>query len=239
RPFTMELGGKSADIVFDDADLDEAVKGAAIAAFSNNGQQCLAGSRILLQEGIAEAFIERFTAAAKSLKIGDPRKDGTQMGPLQSRAHMERVLSFVETARSEECRILAGGARAAGFDRGFYIDPIVVEAPSNAAAVCQDEIFGPFATILRFKTAEEAVDIANASPFGLVGYVWTRDIGRAQEVTRRLRAGVVWVNTSMMRELRAPFGGYKASGVGREGGEACAQLFTEEKTVTHRVLSPR
>jgi len=239
KPFTMELGGKSANIVFDDADLDEAVKGAVIAAFSNNGQQCLAGARILLQDAIADAFIEKFLAAAREMRIGDPRNPGTQLGPLQSKAHMERVLSFVTVAEGDGCRVLTGGGRAEGFDRGYYIDPIVVEAPSNAAQICQEEVFGPFATILRFGTADEAIRIADDSPFGLVGYVWTRDIGRAQAVSHALRAGVVWVNTSMMRELRAPFGGYKASGVGREGGEACARLFTEEKTVTYRILDPR
>jgi acyl-CoA reductase-like NAD-dependent aldehyde dehydrogenase len=231
RPVTMELGGKSANIVCDDADLDEAVSGSIAAAFSNNGQQCLAGSRLLLQASIADAFLERFLAATRALRIGDPLDPGTQLGPLQSQAHMDRVLAFAAAARADGCDILYGGGLTAGWAEGNYIDPIIVSAPSNAVSACQDEIFGPFVSVLTFDTVDDAIDIANDSPYGLVGYVWTQSIARAEAVASRLRAGVIWVNTPMARDLRAGFGGYGNSGIGREGGDACAQLFTQEKAV--------
>jgi acyl-CoA reductase-like NAD-dependent aldehyde dehydrogenase len=234
-PTTMELGGKSANIVFNDADLDKAVEGSVLAAFAGNGQQCLAGSRILLQRGVAGAFKEKFLARVKAMKIGAPTAPDTMLGPIQNRRHMERILSFVERAKADGCTILTGGGRAPGFDRGFYIEPIVAEAPDNGRIICQEEIFGPFATILTFETTEEAVAIANDSPFGLVGYVWTKDGSKALSVANALQTGVVWVNTAMTRELRAPFGGWKESGVGREGGDACAALYTQEKTVTIRI----
>jgi len=232
KPFTMELGGKSASIVFDDADMEAAIAGCVTAAFNNNGQQCLAGSRVLVQSSIAEAFTAAFVARVKALKIGDPRAPDTQMGPLQSRAHRDRVLSFVARAEADGCTILTGGGTAKGFERGFFVDPIVATAPDNGRIICQEEIFGPFATIITFDDAADAVKIANDSPFGLVGYVWTKDLDKALAVSGALQTGVVWVNTTLMRELRAPFGGWKESGVGREGGDACAQLFTQERVVT-------
>ncbi|NBB84469.1 MAG: aldehyde dehydrogenase family protein [Alphaproteobacteria bacterium] len=231
-PCTMELGGKSANIVFDSADIDRALDGALLGIFSNNGQQCLAGSRILVQRSIADAFIERFVARAQALAVGDPTADGTELGPLASEAHMNRVLGFVDVATSEGGRLLTGGRRRDDLGPGFYIEPTAVMAPSNDARVCQEEIFGPFASFVTFDTVDEAIAIANASRYGLVGYVWSDDLPTVMRATREIRAGVVWVNTPMMRELRAPFGGYKDSGVGREGGEACLQFYTEPKTVT-------
>jgi acyl-CoA reductase-like NAD-dependent aldehyde dehydrogenase len=235
KPATMELGGKSANIVFADADLDKAVEGSLLAAFAGNGQQCLAGSRIMLQRGIAEAFTERFLARVKALKIGHPMAADTFLGPIQNAGHMARILSFVEKARADGCEILTGGGRAPGFETGNYIEPIVARAPDNGRIICQEEIFGPFATLMTFDTAEEAVRMANDSAFGLVGYVWSQDISKALSTAQALHTGVVWVNTPMTRELRAPFGGWKESGVGREGGASCAQLYTQEKTVTIRL----
>jgi acyl-CoA reductase-like NAD-dependent aldehyde dehydrogenase len=235
KPMTMELGGKSANIVFADCDFEAALDGAVLAAYGGNGQQCLAGSRILVERAIADRFIPALTARVKALKVGPPDDPATEMGPLQNEPHMRRVLGFVDTARAEGCDILAGGARAAGFSSGYYVEPILARASSNAAAICQEEIFGPFATILVVDGPEEAVRIANESAFGLVAYVWTRDIAKALACAEALRTGVVWINTIMMRELRAPFGGWKESGVGREGGDACAALYTQEKTVTIKV----
>lgn len=234
KPATMELGGKSANIVFDDADLDKALEGALLAGFAGNGQQCLAGSRLLLQRGIAADFTARFVARVEAMVVGPPRDPATQLGPIQNRRHLERILSFLDTARAEGCEILTGG-RAEGFGAGFYMRPVVARAPDNARAICQEEIFGPFVTIQEFDTAEDAIAIANDSPFGLVSYVWTRDISKALSAAQAIQAGVVWVNTPMTRELRAPFGGWKESGVGREGGDACAALYTQEKTVTIRI----
>jgi acyl-CoA reductase-like NAD-dependent aldehyde dehydrogenase len=231
-PTTMELGGKSANIIFDSADLDQALNGALLGIFSNNGQQCLAGSRILVQRSIAEDFIARFTDRAQRLKVGDPMAEGTELGPLASQPHMQRVLGFVDTATGEGGHLITGGKRREDLGEGFYIEPTAVMAPSNDAAVCQHEIFGPFASFLTFDEVDEAIALANASKFGLVSYVWSNDLPTVMRASREIRAGVVWVNTPMMRELRAPFGGYKESGVGREGGEACQAFYTEAKTVS-------
>jgi acyl-CoA reductase-like NAD-dependent aldehyde dehydrogenase len=231
-PCTMELGGKSANVVFASADLDRALDGALIGIFANNGQQCLAGSRILVERSVFEEFTGRFAERAAAMRVGDPMDDATELGPLASMPHMNRVLGFAETARAEGCRFLTGGARREDLGEGYYVAPTAVVAPSNAAKVAQEEIFGPFATFLPFDTAEEAIAIANASTYGLVAYVWSDHLPTVMTMTEALRAGVVWVNTPMMRELRAPFGGYKASGVGREGGAACEAFYTEERTVT-------
>lgn len=231
KPATVELGGKSANIIFDDADFEQAVDGALLGIFTNNGQQCLAGSRILVQRSIADRFIEAFVARAKRIRVGDPRDAMTEIGPLVSQRHMQHVLSFVPEAGSGD-ELLLGGRRAPQFDKGCYVEPTIVRAASNDARVCQDEIFGPFAAIVTFDTDEEAYRIANASKFGLVSYVWSQNIARIMEAQERIQAGIVWCNTPMMRELRAPFGGYKESGVGADGGAACEAFYTKQKSVT-------
>jgi acyl-CoA reductase-like NAD-dependent aldehyde dehydrogenase len=232
KPCILELGGKSASIVFDSADLEQALDGTLFGIYSNNGQQCLAGSRILLHRSIADAFIEKFVARTKALKIGHPMAPDTEIGPLAFKAHMDRVLSFVDVAKADGATLLCGGKRAEGFEAGYYMEPTAVLAPNNEARVCQEEIFGPFATFLIFDTLDEAITIANRSPFGLVSYVWSGDLHTVMRCSRDIRAGVVWVNTPMVRELRAPFGGYKESGVGRDGANASADFFTEVKTTT-------
>lgn len=234
-PVTMELGGKSANIVFASADLDRALDAALVGIYSNNGQQCLAGSRIVLERSIADDFIARFIARAKRIRIGDPMDDATELGPLASAAQRDRVLAFVEAARRDGGALLTGGRRAAlpaPLDQGFFVEPTAVNAISNASRVCQEEIFGPFATFLVFDTYDEAIEIANGTSFGLVSYVWSDHLPTVERAVRDLRSGVVWVNTPMVRDLRAPFGGYEESGLGREGGEACLQFYTEVKTVT-------
>lgn len=237
-PCTMELGGKSANIVFASADQERALDGALAGIFSNNGQQCLAGSRILLERSIAEAFMARFVERTRAIRMGDPMDPLTELGPLASAPHMGRVLDWAERATVEGARLLTGGARAEALAPGYYVQPTAVAAPSNAATVAQQEIFGPFATFLTFDTAEQAFAMANDSRFGLVAYVWTDHQPTAMLATERLRAGVLWVNTPMMRELRAPFGGFRDSGVGREGGEACERFYTEEKTVSIPTVPP-
>lgn len=232
KPCILELGGKSANIVHPSADLERALDGALGGIYANNGQQCLAGSRILVQRSIADDFIGRFVERARRIRIGDPMDDRTELGPLAFREHMERVLAFTDVARAEGATLLTGGRRAPGFAKGWYVEPTAVLAPSNATRVCQDEIFGPFATFLIYDTLDEALAIANDSPFGLVSYVWAEDLNVVMRASREIRAGVVWVNTTMVRELRAPFGGFKQSGVGRDGATSSVEFFTELKTTT-------
>ncbi|MEZ5499703.1 MAG: aldehyde dehydrogenase [Steroidobacteraceae bacterium] len=230
KPVALELGGKSANIIFESADIDKALDGALAGIFSNNGQQCLAGSRILVQRPIAERFIESFVERAGRIRIGDPMSPDTEIGPLAYRAHLDKVLSYVGIAQSEGARLLTGGRRAAGFDRGFYMEPTAVLASDNDSRVCQEEIFGPFATLLVFDSLDEAIAIANRSNFGLVSYVWSEDLHTVMRCSREIRAGTVWVNTPLVRELRAPFGGFKESGIGRDGPYASAEFFTELKS---------
>ncbi len=231
-PCTMELGGKSANIVFASADYERALDGALIGIFSNNGQQCLAGSRILVQEKIFDKFVEEFVQRTKKIKVGDPLNDKTEIGPIASKQHMERILSFAENAQKEGDKVLVGGKRLSDQKTGFFIEPTAVLASSNNSKVCQEEIFGPFASFVPFKSEEEAISIANDTEFGLVSYIWSDHMPTIMKVSESMRSGVVWVNTPMMRELRAPFGGFKNSGVGREGGYSCEQFYTEEKTVS-------
>ena len=226
---SMELGGKSANIVFDSADFDQALDAALLGIFSNNGQQCLAGSRILLQRPIARRFMEAFVARASALRLGDPMRPETEMGPLAFKAHLDRVLSFTAVARAEGAELLTGGGRAAAFKTGYFMQPTAVLAPSNSARIAQEEVFGPFATFVVFDTVEEAIAIANDSPFGLVSYVWSKDMATVLRVVEAVQAGMVWVNTPMARELRAPFGGVKDSGGGREGGAASEAFYTGQK----------
>lgn len=231
-PTTLELGGKSANIIFESANYERALDGALLGIFSNNGQQCLAGSRILVQSSIFNEFVGRFIERAQKIRVGDPTRDDTELGPLASFSHMQRVLSFVETANADGGLLLTGGNRLENLGDGYFVSPTAVSVPSNQTRTAQEEIFGPFATFLPFDTTEEAIKVANDTQFGLVSYIWSDDLPTVMNVTENMRSGVVWVNTPMMRELRAPFGGFKNSGVGREGGAACESFYTEEKTVT-------
>lgn len=235
KPCSLELGGKSANVIFASADLDRALDAALVSIYSNNGQQCLAGSRILLEKSIADDFIARFAARAAQIRIGDPMLDATELGPLGSASHRDRVLSYVDIARNEGATLLTGGEAATmpgELSGGYFVQPTAVLAPSNRTRVCQDEIFGPFATFLTFDSYDEAMQIANDTEFGLVSYLWSDHMPTIEAASRDLRSGVVWVNTTMTRDLRAPFGGYKNSGVGREGGAASEEFYTEQKTVT-------
>lgn len=231
-PTTMELGGKSANIIFASTDMERALDGALQGIFSNNGQQCLAGSRILVERSMFDEFTGRFAQRAECIKVGDPLDDATEVGPLASAPHMKRVLSFADMATQDGGTVLTGGNRRDDLGAGYFIEPTAVIATSNADRCAQQEIFGPFATFLPFDTVEEAVAIANDTEFGLVSYIWSDHLPTVIQTQTQLRSGVVWVNTPMMRELRAPFGGFKSSGVGREGGAACEAFYTEEVTTT-------
>lgn len=238
KPVALELGGKSANIVFESADLQRSLDGALIAIYSNNGQQCLAGSRILVQRSIADRFIAQFVERTKRLRIGDPLLPTTEIGPLAFREHFERVLGYVEIAKADGAEVLVGGRRSPAFDRGYFLEPTAVLARSNATRVCQEEIFGPFATFLVFDTLEEAIGLANDTRFGLAAYVWSADLPTVMRCVRDLRAGTVWVNTPLMRELRAPFGGYKDSGMGRDGPAGSVEFFTEQKAAILPIDAP-
>ena len=232
-PFVTELGGKSATIVFEDADMDAAVEGALVAIYSANGEACLAGSRILVQAAVADEFISRFLDGARAMKVGRPRSHGVEIGPMISQAHMERVLGFLDDAEAEGDRVLTGGA-ACGEDGGFFVKPGAVVARSTRSRIWREEVFGPIAAFHAFSNESEAVSLANESDYGLSGYLWTTDVGRAMRVARKLRTGTVMVNSPFMREMNAPFGGYKGSGVGREGGAYSWMNFTQAKTIVLR-----
>lgn len=231
-PCTMELGGKSANIITSSADIDRALDGALLGIFSNNGQQCLAGSRILVERSIFEDFTERFAERAQNLRVGDPANSETELGPLASDPHMRRVLGFANIAEQDGGRVLTGGKRRDDLGDGYFVPPTAVIATSNADRVAQDEIFGPFATFLPYDSLEEAIHIANDTAFGLVSYIWSDHLPTVMTLSDGMRSGIVWVNTPMMRELRAPFGGYGQSGVGREGGADCEAFYTEQKVIT-------
>lgn len=235
----LELGGKSANIIMPSANLDVAVDGALLGIYTNNGQQCFAGSRIVLHRAIADEFIERFVERTNRIRVGDPLDPASENGPLAFQRSYERVASYVEIAREDGCQILAGGRRVEGFAHGYYFQPTAVLAPSNDVRVCQEEIFGPFASILEVDSLDEAIGVANQSRYGLVSYLWSNELGEAMEATRRIQAGWMMVNTPMLSlDPRLPFGGYKDSGVGREGAHPSRSFYTEEKTVTIALTTP-
>jgi aminomuconate-semialdehyde/2-hydroxymuconate-6-semialdehyde dehydrogenase len=233
KPVSFELGGKSANIVFADADLDRAVPGSVEGVFHNTGQVCLAGSRILVERGIHDEFVDRFVAATEALKIGNPLDEATEIGPIVERVHYDKVAGYVEIGREEGARLVAGGTPPddPALAAGNYLRPTVLVDVTNAMRVCREEIFGPVAAITPFEGEEEAIAIANDSPYGLAGMLWTTNLDRAHRVAARVETGTIWVNCFFERELRAPFGGAKASGIGREGGRYSRDFFTEPKAV--------
>jgi betaine-aldehyde dehydrogenase len=228
----LELGGKGPNIVFADANLAAAVNGSAWAIFHNQGQACIAGSRLVLHEDIADAFLDKFIALAQSIRLGDPLDPETEMGPLTSAQHRERVLAYVDVAKSEGGEVLAGGKSPTGeLARGCYVEPTVVRAKSHRDRVAQEEVFGPFVTVLTFKTDDEALAIANGTDYGLGSGLWTRDLQRAHRVARDLHAGMVWVNSYKRVNPGSPFGGVGQSGYGREMGFDAMREYTQVKSV--------
>ncbi|WP_340083913.1 aldehyde dehydrogenase [Siminovitchia sp. FSL H7-0308] len=231
-PVSLELGGKSANIVFEDADLDEAVEGSKEATFRNQGEICLAGSRILVQESVYDQFLDKFVEAVKKIKVGDPTDESTDMGALVSKSHLETVDHYVQIGMSEGAKLAYGGKRVEGLEEGNFYMPTVLYDVNNKMRVAQEEIFGPVPVIIPFKTEEEAIQIANDSIYGLAGVVWTNDLRRAQRVSASIHSGLLWINCWYVRDLRTPFGGAKASGIGREGGRHSFEFYTEAKTIT-------
>lgn len=234
-PVSLELGGKSANIVFADADLDEAVAGSIDAIFRNQGEICLAGSRLLVEESIYDLFLEKFVDAVRKIKVGDPLSEDTDMGALVSKSHLETVDQYVKIDIAEGAKLAIGGNRMTELGEGNFYEPTVLYDVDNKMKVAQEEIFGPVLVVIPFKTEEEAVRIANDSVYGLAGVVWTNDLRRAHRVASRVNSGLFWINCWYYRDLRTPFGGAKASGIGREGGRHSFEFYTEAKTITMKL----
>ena len=226
---TLELGGKSANIIFPDADIEAAVKAAASGIFFNTGQVCSAGSRILVHKDIHDEVVERLVARAKGIRIGNPRDAGTAMGPLVSEAQMSRVLNYIDIGKREGAQLAFGGKRLG--HSGFFVSPTVFAGVEHRMRISQEEIFGPVASVIRFDDDEDAIRIANGTVYSLAAGVWSADIGRVHRFVRRLKAGTVWANTFGPTDVRLPWGGARDSGFGREHGEEAIQNFTEPKAV--------
>ena len=232
----MELGGKSPFIVFDDADLTRALDAAVFMIFSNNGERCTAGSRILVQRSIYADFAAKFAARAGRIKVGDPLDETTIVGPMISQAHLAKVRSYIELGPKEGATLLCGGLEApaglpARVRRGNYVVPTVFADVDNRMRIAQEEIFGPVACLMQFTDEAEAIRLANDTAYGLSSYVWSENIGRAHRVAAAVEAGMCFVNSQNVRDLRQPFGGTKASGTGREGGTWSYEVFCEPKNV--------
>ncbi len=229
----LELGGKGANIVFDDAFLPAAINGSAWAIFHNQGQACIAGSRLLLHERIADEFLEKFTALARSIRLGNPMDAATEMGPLTSAMHRDRVLAYVGVAREQGGQVLSGGQAPAdaSLARGCYVEPTIVRVKSAQDRVAQEEVFGPFVTVLTFKSDEEAMQIANGTNYGLGSGLWTGNLQRAHKFARDLQAGMVWINSYKRVNPGSPFGGVGQSGYGREMGFDAMREYTQVKSV--------
>jgi len=229
KKVSLELGGKNPNLIFADADLDQAVTTSIQSSFANQGEICLCGSRIFVERSIHDQFADRFVAATKKLRVGDPLDESTDVGALISEAHLRKVMGYIDLARKEGGAIETGGRRIDR--RGYFLEPTVVTGLGPDCRVLQEEIFGPVVTITPFDSEEEAVRFANSTRYGLSATLWTRDLQRAHRVAAALDSGTVWINCWLLRDLRVPFGGMKESGVGREGGFESLNFFTETKNV--------
>ena len=234
KKLSLELGGKNANIIFADCDFDDMLSTTIRSSFANQGQICLCGSRIFVERPIYEKFKEAFVAKVSKSKVSFPSDPDAKLGAIVSESHMEKVLSYIELAKQEGGTVLTGGKRvhlAAPYDQGYYIEPTIIEGLAYDCRTNQEEIFGPVVTITPFDTEEEALMMANSTEYGLAGTIWTSNLNRAHRVADELQSGIVWVNAWLVRDLRTPFGGVKASGVGREGGWEALRFFTEAKNI--------
>ncbi|GAA3287318.1 5-carboxymethyl-2-hydroxymuconate semialdehyde dehydrogenase [Nesterenkonia halobia] len=230
KGLSMELGGKSPAVVFADADLEAAINATIFGVFSLNGERCTAGSRILVERSVYDEFVERYAAQAKRVKVGMPDEAETEVGALVHPEHFEKVMSYVELGKSEG-RLVAGGGRPEGFETGNFVAPTVFADVPSDARIFQEEIFGPVVAITPFDTEEEALALANNTKYGLAAYVWTNDLKRSHTFAQAVEAGMVWLNSNNVRDLRTPFGGVKASGLGHEGGYRSIDFYTDQQAV--------
>jgi len=242
KKLSLELGGKNPNLIFADCDYDKMMATTLRSSFANQGQICLCGSRIFVERSLYSSFKEDFISKVKGLIVGHPGYDTSaalsvnsspDLGALVSKTHLEKIEDYIKNAEAYGGKILYGGDRVtiAGFENGYYLEPTVIEVQSNDCKLNQEEIFGPVVTLMPFDTEEEALALANGTKYGLSATIWTNDLNRTMRLSNDLQAGIVWVNTWMNRDLRTPFGGVKASGVGREGGFEALRFFTEAKNV--------
>lgn len=241
KGLSMELGGKSPAVVFADADLDDALDATVFGVFSLNGERCTAGSRILVERGIYDEFVERYAERTRNIVVGDPHDRKTEVGALVHPEHYAKVMSYVEIGKTEG-RLIAGGGRPEGFETGNYIAPTAFADVSPDARIFQEEIFGPVVAITPFDTDEEALELANNTRYGLAAYIWTNNLKRAHNFAQNVEAGMVWLNSNNVRDLRTPFGGVKASGLGHEGGYRSIDFYTDQQSVhitLNQAHSPR
>ena len=233
KKLSLELGGKNPNLIFADADLDDAIATSIRSSFWNQGEICLCGSRIFVERSIHDEFVTRFAGATKKLRIGDPLDESTDVGALISEAHLQKVMGYIDLATKEGGTIVAGGHR---LDRpGYFVEPAIITGLGCDCRILQEEIFGPVVTITPFDSEDEAVAFANSTRYGLSATIWTRDLSRAHRLAANLDAGTIWINCWLLRDLRVPFGGMKESGVGREGGFESLNFFTEAKNVCVKI----
>ena len=233
KKLSLELGGKNPNIIFADCDYDKMLATTVRSSFANQGQICLCGSRIFVEEKIYEKFKKDFVQKVSQLKVGNPSEENTNIGALVSKEHLEKVKDYIDLAKNEDGKILFGGNKVEveNCEKGYYLQPTIIEVKSNKCRLNQEEIFGPVVTIMSFKTDEEALQLANDTKYGLSATLWTNNLNRTMQFSKQLHTGIVWVNTWMLRDLRTPFGGQKDSGVGREGGFEALRFFTEPKNI--------
>jgi aminomuconate-semialdehyde/2-hydroxymuconate-6-semialdehyde dehydrogenase len=234
KKLSLELGGKNPNVIFADCDFDRMLDVTMRSSFSNQGQICLCGSRIYVQNTLYEKFREAFVARTSGMKLGDPNDPTTDLGAVSSEAHMQKILSYIRLAKDEGGCMLTGGHQVkldGELRNGWYVAPTIIEGLGPECRTNQEEIFGPVVTITPFSTEEEALQLANSTQYGLSSTIWTEDLSRAHRLAQKIQAGIVWINCWLFRDLRTPFGGVKDSGVGREGGFEAMRFFTEAKNV--------
>ncbi|HRG08429.1 MAG TPA: aldehyde dehydrogenase family protein, partial [Cyclobacteriaceae bacterium] len=234
KKLSLELGGKNPNIIFADCDFEKAVATSIQSSFSNQGEICLCGSRIVVERPLYEKFVAAFKVRTQALVVGDPLDEKTNLGAIASEAHLNKVLSYLELARQEGGTIIQGGKQVKLTGRcaeGYFLEPTIITGLSHSCRTNQEEIFGPVVTIMPFDTEEEVLKYANSTTYGLAATIWTENLTRAHRVAAKVNSGIVWVNCWLFRDLRTPFGGMKQSGIGREGGFEALRFFTDEKNV--------